>query len=227
MIDLGLVAAAKKAVAAKPRKHVTPAMLLAVCDQESHCMPYFVDTKPGSQYALNMGEAIVHKVRDKHGNVLERIPTSLKESEIRGYITLPEEVDGWKVPKELAGQRAKWRFEYGWWKHYGKMTNREERFMLSSSWGLVQFMGFNIIGNSGKTGGDAIAFIRKFACDVPLQLLYAAGMFDDLLTDADGDLLRAYKGYNSGKIDSQDPAVIARAKAVVANAARIKLQIKE
>lgn len=226
MIDLGLAALAKKAVDSKPRHFVTPAILLAVVDQESHCANLFIDTKPGSMYALNMQDAIIHKVRDKTGKVINRISTGLKESEIRQWITLPETIDGWQVPREFAGQKSKFRFEYGWWKHYANISNREERFRLSSSWGLVQFMGFNVVGNSGKTGEAAIKMIQRFAADVPEQLLHAAGTFDDLLVRAHGDVLRAYKGYNSGDVDSENSAVIARAQAVAAGAIKIQEYLK-
>ncbi|HEY9792076.1 MAG TPA: hypothetical protein V6D22_16840 [Candidatus Obscuribacterales bacterium] len=227
MIDLGLISLAKKAVALKERHFITPAILLAVVNQESHCANLFIDTKPGGQYALNVQDAITHKVRDKTGKVINKIATGLKESEIRQFITLPDQIDGWQVPKEFAGQKSKFRFEYGWWQHaaYTKLP-KQERFALSTSWGLVQFMGFNIVGNSGKTGDEAIKLIQRFAADVLMQLEYAAGTLDTLLIRANGDVFKMYKGYNSGDVDSEDPAVIARAKAVAASAIQIDTEIK-
>ena len=222
MIDPGLIAAAKKAVEAKPRQFLTPAILLAVVLQESRGVPYFTDTKPGSLYALNVADAIVHTVRDGHGNPIRQVVTGLKEPEIRQAIIIPEIVDGWRVPRSMVGQRAKFRFEYGYWQNYGHLE-KMHRFRMSCSWGLTQIMGPNITDQ--LIGDPADLFIQRFAADVALQLLYGAGIIEGLLEKSHGSVDHAYRGYNSGQIDSTSVAVINRAKAVERSALEIALQI--
>jgi hypothetical protein len=232
MIDLGLIAQARKAVSSKPREHVTPAILLAFVLQESSGVPYFIDTKPGSLYAANIAMAVVHKIRDKHGRVVRTVETGLTAGEVRQAIVIPPEIDGYKVPPVLVGRPAKFRFEYGYWKRLGHLP-KMQRFRMASSWGLVQFMGPNIIGrwqgdgdpSNGDKDEDRDRFIQRFAADIPLQLLYAAGMIDELLEQAGGDVDGAYRGYNSGDVNSSRPDVIARAKAVAKSHEQLKLQL--
>lgn len=228
-MDVGLIAAAKKAVGEKPRRHVTPAHLLAVVQQESGGVPYFIDTKPGGLYAANVQMAVEYFKWRKDTKTGQRVRvgpfrTGFNRQEIHELITIPGRVGDWIAPKDLQGKPAKFRFEYSYWESRKfQHLSPEDRFYMASSWGLVQFMGPNITGQA--TTPEAIQFIRRFTADIPMQLLYGAGMLDDLLAQAGGDLHKAYRGYNSGDIDSQQPAVIARADNVVKNYQRIKQQI--
>lgn len=223
MIDLGLIALARKAVASKPRDYITPSILLAVVMQESGGCPYFIDTKPGSLYHLNVGAACKYfKKRRKPDGSWETLGpffTGFKPNDIRQMITVPDEIDGWRVPQAMRGHLAKFRFEYGYWERFNNL-GKTDRFYMSCSWGLVQFMGPNI-----SKQGD-IGFIKRFAADVPLQLLYGAGMVDDLLTNNHGDLVKAYKAYNSGNPNSTRRDVIDRAEAVARRALEIELELK-
>lgn len=221
MIDRGLIAAATKAVESKPRHFVTPAILLAVVLQESHGVPYFTDTKPGSQFKMNVFGAMSytkHYRRPDGTKTSTTYQTGLKESDIRRMTTIEKELDKWEVPAVMAGQLAKFRFEYSYWERYSSLPT-EKRFLMSCSWGLAQFMGPNI------TKPDKIDFIRRFRADVPMQLLYAAGMIDELLERTNGDVNRMYRAYNSGDADSEDLAVLARAKSVATSAEQIKSQL--
>lgn len=243
MIDVGLIARAKKAVESKERKHVTPAILCAFVMQESHGCPYFVDTKPGSIYRLNTNAAISYKATLK-GRLLTpeeckergldpndsprmpgkiiKIDTGLIEAEIRAAITIPNKIGNFDVPAIMRGKLAKFRFEPGYWKKY-KQLSKIDRFLYSSSWGLVQFMGPNISPQPDRAG---IEFIKRFMADVDLQLLYGAGMIDDLLKRAGGDPHKAYRGYNSGNVNSTNQAVIKRADNVQKLLREIEAQIK-
>lgn len=210
MIDVGLVAKAKKAVTSKTRKHVTPAILCAFVQQESGGVPYFVDHKPGSIYRMNLAAALKIAHRNPKTGKIERIPTGLTEQDIRAIITIPNKLGEWEVPSIMRGQLAKFRFEPGYWRKFPQLE-LHDRFIYSCSWGLVQFMGPNISPVPDRQGID---FIKRFMADVDLQLMYAAGMIDQLLVRADGDVNKAYRGYNSGNVHSTDPAVIARANNV-------------
>jgi hypothetical protein len=210
MIDPGLVAKARKAVDAKPRTHVTPEILCAFVLQESAGIPYFVDTKPGSIFRSNVNAAISYKAKLKDNGGIIRVSTGLTEPEIRAAITLPDKVGLFDVPAIMRGKMAKFRFEPGYWKKFPALS-KIDRFLYSSSWGCVQFMGPNISKNPDRAG---IEYIKRFMADVDLQLLHGAGMVDDLLKKSHGDVNLAYRGYNSGNIHSTDPAVISRANNV-------------
>lgn len=223
MIDQALVAAAKRVVASKPRNHITPAMLLAAVMQESSGVNYFTDFAPDSLFHANVTAACRYYKKKKlaDGQIIRLGPynTGFSPADIKRLIAFPAKVSSkigadWAVPPGLIGKFAKFRFEYGYWENrdIARLPN-EQRFYASCSWGVVQFMGPNI-----SKEYDA-SFIRRFAADIPLQLLYGAGELDKLLTRTDGDLFRAYKAYNSGNPESQDPEVIARANAVVRRAA--------
>jgi hypothetical protein len=223
MIDVGLVARARTACGARQRKYLTVSQLLAVVMQESGGVPYFIDTKPGSIYALNLADAITHKIRDDHGNVIGVVPTGLKADEVRDLIRLPEQINGWSVPRDLVGRMSKFRFEYAYWRRYQSL-DKVARFRMSCSWGLGQFMGANVAGKLQQP--EAEHYVHKFAADIPLQMLYTAGEMDRLLILADGDLDQAYRGYNSGNIHSLNKSVIARAHNVVARERDIAASLK-
>lgn len=226
MIDVGLAAKARKAVDSKPRSFITPEVLCAFVMQESHGVPYFVDTKPGSIYRLNVAAAITYKVKNRVTGEVSKLQTGLTEKDIREIITIPDKVGSFDVPAVMRGKLAKFRFEPGYWRRYSTLARRD-RFIYASSWGLVQFMGPNI---SPKPDAAGIDFIKRFMADVDLQLLYAAGMIDDLmirgsklqpdaaikdLPKEEQLVHRAYRGYNSGKVSSDKPEVIARATNVL------------
>ena len=209
MIDFGLVAAAKKAVTAKPRQHVTPAILCAVAIQESSGVPYFIDTKPGSLWSLNLRDAKRH--------------TGFTERQIRDMITIPLKIGKYVPPRIMQGQLAKFRFEPGYWNKYAHLA-RTDRFYYSCSWGLCQFMGPNISKDPDTKG---IEFIKEFMANTDLQLLYGAGMLEELLDTNHGDLFKSYCEYNSGDPNCKAPAVIRRAKDVVEKAREVQLFIRE
>lgn len=224
MIDLGLIAAAKKAVATKPRSFVTPSVLLAFVMQESHGVPYFEDTKPGSLYSINVHDAMFPARCDEHGTIIERLNTGLLEKEIRQAIIIAPDINGYRPSRAMIGQPAKFRFELSQWNRFGSLP-KMQRFRMACSWGLVQFLGVNIVGK--LTDDTADEFIQRFAADTAMQLLYASGMIDELLVRTHGDVDRAYKGYNSGDIDSHNAKVMARSKAVAINAIAIETQLKK
>lgn len=202
MIDLGLLAQINRAIAAKPRKHVTPAILLAIAMQESHQLPYFIDTKPGSQFAMNLHTA-------------SRI-TGINAKTLTDFVRIEPIEGGWKVPACMVGKLAKFRCEPGYWKRYTDLAPLD-RFVYSCSWGIFQFMGPNIAKN--HTPKD-IEFIKRFAADVPMQCVYAAGMVDDLLDHGSVDAM--YRAYNSGDPHCKNPEVVARARAVSQSAIEIQ-----
>lgn len=258
MIDLGLLQFVSEAIAKKPRRWLKPSTLMAVVDQESHGAPFFIDTRPGSQYSLNMKGAQVYRHTDPHDKRKAIIvSTGLKEAQIKQWITIPRKIGDWSVPSGMIGKLAKFRFESGYWEKYRTdIPDDYTRFMYSCSWGLVQFMSPNISKTHDEAG---INSIRRFSADIPLQLLYGAGMVEELLERASKPISteqierwqkgyaymhgkeetkvppltpeifqlctnatqieRAYKGYNSGNIDSHDLSVIKRAQAVKLGAA--------
>lgn len=183
MIDPGLVAMVRKAIESKPRNYISPAVLLSVTHQEAGDSPIFIDTKPGGIYRMNVAGATSFWSRRKlpDGRTEKRrIYTGLNEAQIRELIRIPEHIGGFSPPKMLVGKLAKFRFESGYWQRFPHLS-KVDRFYYSCSWGLVQFMGPNI---SKTPDAKGIEFIRRFAADIPMQLLYGAGMLDDLLTRA-------------------------------------------
>jgi hypothetical protein len=225
VIDLGLLAALKKAVTAKPRKFLTPAILGAVVLQESGGVPYFIDTKPGSLYRLNILGAVKYRhVTDRSDGTrtVQMIETGIREREIRDVIMIPPMVEHYQVPKIMRGQLAKFRFEPSYWVQYPNLA-KMDRFLYSCSWGLGQVMAPHL----GQPDALGFNFIRRFMADTDLQLLYAAGMVEELLERADGDVLGAYKGYNSGDVNSENAAVIARAQIVARSAQQIQRYVDQ
>lgn len=222
MIDLGLLSSAAKACLAKPRAKVTPSILAAVVMQESGGAPYFVDTKPGSLYSVNMSDAVQHVMKQRMPDgrlvVIGSISTGLTRKDITEVITIPAQVGNYRVPIAMAGRLAKFRFEYEYWKENAHIADLKDRFLFSCSWGLCQFMGPNI---SKEPTTEGLGFIKKFIADVDMQLLYGAGMIDHLLVANHGDIEAMYRAYNSGSANSHDPKVIARAQAVHINAVKI------
>lgn len=219
MIDLGLWALAKKAVATKPRKFVTPAILCAVVLQESHGQPTFKDTKPGSQFDQNLRTAQCYsKHFDKPTKGFTLIKTGLVASQIRGWVTIPAKVGDYVVPRFLVGQYAKFRLEPSYWER-NKELAPADRFLYSCSWGLCQFMAPNI---SKEPTPEGLQFIRRFAADPLMQLVYGAGMIEQIMSEGH-DVYSMYREYNSGSANSTNPDVEARA----ANVAALAIQIAQ
>lgn len=218
-IDLGLIAQAKTAVAAKPRKWVSPEMLLAFVMQETSGVPYFIDHKPGSLCYANIFDAVGYrrKVKDANGKLQTiRVFTGLTSGQIREEITIKEKVGNWTAPRVMRGQLAKFRFEPGYFiKHKKRFPELSliDLFLYSSSWGLVQFMAPNIV--KGGPTPENLEFIRRWRADPAMQLLYGAGMIDDLLVKTKGNVHHAYRGYNSGDINSPRPDTNKRADNVL------------
>ena len=122
------------------------------------------------------------------------------------------------------GKLAKFRFEPGYW-HWaaGQTTNSTSlRFLISCSLGVGQQMMRWVLPTDELEWGR---FIERFKSDVGLQLTYVVGSLDKLLGETEGDLFRAYKGYNSGNINSKDPQVILRALHVVELRDKIQQQL--
>ena len=179
-------------VQAKPYKYVTPAILWAVCMQESGGNPLF--NKEDKLFKSNLSTA-------------QRI-TKLDSKKILEIVTLPAKVGNFNVPIELVGKTAKFRLEPGYWNKYVDF-DPETRFRISASWGLTQVMGANI-----SRSKDAGLHILHFSANIEWQLSKAADMLDNLLVHSNGNINLMYRGYNSGRINSQDPSVIARANKV-------------
>lgn len=181
----GLVDACKKAIATKTRTHPRghPAVkvedMLAVIKKESSFNPVFLEGE--RQLKENLATAVW--------------ATGLRESEIRALITISPRVGYWKVPRELSGRLAKWRLEPEW---YVKSMRLHflNAFYWSSSWGLVQFMGFNICPD--VTREDLPNIIQRFAADIPMQLLYCAGELEKLLKLSNYNRPLAFTRYNAG-----------------------------
>lgn len=224
MIDLGLLAKLHIAILAKPRRFVTAATLGAVVLQESGGMPYFIDSKPGSEMYSNISDAINHAIYHYTATgeklTTEYVATGLTYKTILAAITIPPAVGNFMVPSAMRGRPAKFRFEYSYWKRFKtEIENPADRFIYSSSWGLCQFMGPNIAKEPTPEG---LEFIKRFAADVDMQLLYAAAMIDDLLASNKGNVDAMYREYNSGSAESTAPKVVARAQQVAISAQKIQ-----
>lgn len=134
--------------------------------------------------------------------------TTLSSREIVKIVTLPEVVGTFTVPKEMAGKVAKFRLESVYWAA-NALREPSDRFRISSSWGLTQVIGSNI-----SKGSSAGLNILHFSANIEWQLHKAADMLENLLLHSKGNINHMYRGYNSGRIDSSNPQVIARANKV-------------
>jgi hypothetical protein len=221
-LDVGLIANAKKAIAAKPRKYITPAILLAVIMQESGGCCYFLDLKSASQFKMNVYGAMAYNKKDSDGKI-NRIYTGFNENNIRNMSIIDPKIQDFIVNKQLVGKIAKFRFEPTYWEKYSHLVP-ETRFIFSCSWGLPQFMGSNI----SKVLDDIGAlYIKRWRADIALQLETASTFIDELLEQSKGDVNRMYRGYNSGDINSTSPEVIYRADAVEKSDHVYQLQLGE
>lgn len=172
-------------------KCVTIADALAVCQQESDCIPVFKVDDP--LFAVNLGTAVK--------------TTGLPKTMIGEAITIR------KGP--YVGQMAKFRLEpsYWDWAQKQRLNSLQMMLMMSCSFGVgQQMMRWAVPAGQVETW---TAFVENFKADTGLQLQYLLGNLKKLLDEAEGDLDRAYRGYNSGDINSQNLAVMARAANVV------------
>lgn len=140
--------------------------------------------------------------------------------DVLAWAVLPETIGPWKVPDYLAGAIGKFRTEPSYTENLLNRypDNQELVFRISSSWGLTQVMGRNLVvlGKSQEWQKKVIKDLTHFASNPVWQLHWAADFLDKLLVSAKGDLHKAYVGYNAGSITSIDLAAHVRAAEVVA-----------
>jgi len=153
--------------------------MLAVIKKESSYSPVFLEGE--RQFRENLATAVN--------------ATGLRETEVRALITIPARIGFWKVSRELAGRLAKWRLEPAWYVK-GMQEDFLHAFYWGSSWGLVQFMGFNVCPNINDPGLPNK--IQRFAADIPMQLLYCAGELEKLLILSNHNRPLAFTRYNAG-----------------------------
>jgi len=182
---------AKELIKIADYKHVTPEDVIAVCEKESGCNPIFQHEDP--LFIANMGAAY----------------------------------EGSKLPRQMiweailikkgpySGHMAKFRFEPAYWEWSGtqRCNSLQLRIQLSCSFGIGQQMMRWIIPH-GKPD-EWIAFIENFKADTGMQLKYLLSNLNKLLQKTGNDLDHAYRGYNSGDINSDNLAVLVRAENVV------------
>jgi len=182
-------------------KYITPAIVIAVCLQESGGDPCF---EP--QDAL-LGE-------------------NLRAASVTTTLPIAMIVDAMKIQAGIyKGKIAKFRLEPSYWIWTGKqkLSSPTERLLCACSFGVGQkMMRWIVIGNPD----DWIGQIEQFKSSLDTQLAYLIHDMDRLLSSTQGDLLQAYKGYNSGYVNSVDPAVVARAQNVVALAKEVETQLR-
>lgn len=168
-----LIEAARKALAAKPRRHVKIEDVLAVIKKESGFSPIF---NPNDLlYKQNLRAA-------------QRI-TGLPATEIIAAVRIPS--------GEFKGELAKFRCEPGYWEWAKKFTRpARDEFLLSCSFGLGQKMARWLVANTPEA--TWMQTVVKFMGDVPTQLLYICGDLDALMIAAGGNKPVAFTRYNEG-----------------------------
>ena len=176
----------QRALLAAPRRHLTEAFLRSVMEQESRSRAYF--TKDEHQYQKNMKVAM-----DTLG---------MTEAEVLALVTLP----GGRIAKFRLEPREYHKLK---WNHLSK----DKRFYMSSSWGLGQVMGYNLLQKVKEANYKST--IKSFAADEYAQLKWTADELDRLLIKAKGDQFIAYARYNGGGKGENNPAPRARAKEVI------------
>jgi hypothetical protein len=176
----------KKVLAERPRKYLALPALKAVVQQES------------SQSAFFEADDDLLRASLKKASVL----TGLTEAQILKLATLN------------SGKIAKFRFEPDTYKKlkYAHLSP-ERRFYISSSWGLGQHMGYNIVGK--KPDHQIASAIRDFAGNEAEQLRWTASNMDTYLTEYKGDLFKAYCRYNGGRDGVNKEECRTRAKEVI------------
>lgn len=191
---------AKALVATGKYPHVIAADIIAVCMNESHGQPTFSSYDP--LYRINLNDA-VHVTKLPVGMLKDALS-------IKG--------GPWH------GKAAKFRLEPGYWEWalQQQLDTPSEKFLCACSIGIAQQM-MRWILPAGE--GNWSSFINDFMGSLSLQMAYLAGNLEKLLIEANGDLLKAYKAYNSGDMNSSDPAVIARANRVIAYRSQVQKEL--
>ena len=185
-----------KAVAAKPRQFITEEILRSVLIQESGDLKStFVKTDP--QYRANVSTAMKH--------------LSKTEAQILELVTLPNRTI------------AKFRFEPGTYQKYPSV-GWPARFYLSTSYGVGQVMGYNLVGK--KPAKDAASICLGFAGREYEQVLRCCNSMEEglrrafnspsvLKKDLKSLTYFAYCAYNGGQLITSKQDVLKRAKEVV------------
>lgn len=186
-----------------PGRHnyVSPAAVIAVCLQESNGSPTFLLSDAQCKDNLKAAMAI----------------TTLPQQLLIDALTIKSGV--------LAGQIAKFRCEPGYWEWTAtkQIPSVSLRFLCSCSIGIGQQM-IRWVLPATKDAWDE--FVESFKTNVDIQLEYLIKALEKLLGETEGDLFKAYKGYNSGDIYSTNPDVIERAKHVVALRDKAQLMLQ-
>ena len=185
------------AIKAKPRRFLTESILRSVLIQESGDLKSIFD-KTDPQLRKNLSSAIKG--------------TGWNEATILRLVTRTD------------GQIAKFRFEQGTYIS-PKFRNIDPtaRFYLSSSWGISQTMGYNLMGRSNK---NVASTCLAFSANEEYSILYCAGCMEDglvrafnspsiLKKDIKSLTFYAYCAYNSGSLLVKDKEVLKRAQDVV------------
>jgi len=191
----------KKIPMAPEYKILPPSAVIAVCIQESKGVPTF--NEKDELYALNLDAAAKGT----------KLPPSLLR-------------DAMKIKQgPLTGAVAKFRFEPSYWEWSGKhgLSSPTERFLCSCSIGIGQQMMRWVLPADEK---EWLPFIENFKGNVDTQLSFCIKEMHRLMVATKGDLFRAYKGYNSGNIDSKNADVVRRALRVVNLASIVDKQLK-
>lgn len=186
-----------EAMKAKPRLHLTEQVLISVLLQESgDFKSTFVKTD--EQYRKNMSAAIKGLGKT--------------EAEVLKLVTRSD------------GQIAKFRFELGTYiSPKFKNVNPTDRFYLSTSWGISQTMGYNIVGKQTK---NIPSLCLAFAANEAYSILFAAGSMDTGMTrafnspavlkkDLKSLAYHGYSCYNSGSVIPKNPSVAKKCQEVV------------
>lgn len=196
-----------EAVHFKPRRFLTESQLWSVVEQESGGVPYF-----------NGDEHLCLSNVQTAAELLKVTTTQIID-----WARLPKTIGLWKVPSYLGGAIGKFRTESTYTRHFidpksnHSSYDKELVFRISSSWGLTQVMGRNLVtlGKTEQWQKKTITDLVHFASNPVWQLHWAADYLDRFLVSAKGNLLLAYIGYNAGSIFSTNPDARKRAEEVV------------
>jgi hypothetical protein len=191
----------QKVIAKLPNNMDMAASVIAVCVQESKCCPTFSVSDP--LYQANLKAAADYT---KLPPLLIQEAAMIKQGPLRGFL-------------------GKFRFEPGYWAWSGEhqLPSATDRFLVSCSWGVGQQMMRWVVPSAVDTWPE---WVEEFKGSVSLQVDQVIHELGRLLVETNGDLLRAYKGYNSGNISCKDIAVMTRALRVIQFKDIVEKQIK-
>lgn len=207
-MNTALVERVRAVLEGNPRKHVLLSDIVAVIEKESSGVAVF--NKTDDLFRDNLRAAI-------------RI-TGLPEELILKAVTIQS--------GPLKGSIAKFRCEPGYWRWANGLTNRpwtkEERFLLSCSFGLGQKMARWLV--TGVAPGDWMSIIRQFMGSEKLQINYCAGDLEQLLNRYGGDRPIAFTCYNAGHDRAKEywkAAMLKYGKPVADKAAQLEKELKK